>query len=432
MFPRMGPRHILAAGWCLAIVFAYPGFVSPDSLVQLHQAREFEFNDQHPAMMGVVWRVLDTFFSGPLPMLLVQTGLFLVGVYGLLRRGGVSERAAAIAASCILVFPPVLTVMAVIWKDSQMAGYLMCGVMLVLSPSRIARVVGLVVLMIGAGMRHNAFAAMFPLVFFCFEWKAGWGWLRRHALATGVFVVVAGSAFACNRALTDHTVYFFHNSLAPFDISGVLSQSRNLPEAELADSLAGVPILVEGHPQDIARRYYNPTNYWQLNHDGMFHLIYEPKGAAAMFRAWKKLVTAHPYRYLQHRRKLWHVFLTDPMGPVWMEHVAFDGQSGYVHHDAQLSPVQAQLKRALKAQQDSMLFRPYIYLMIGLLLVPLAWRHRELLALLASGILYELSFFFLAATTDYRYSHWMISCVVVTAVALFLRRLAGAPSPERA
>jgi hypothetical protein len=69
------------------------------------------------------------------------------------------------------------------------------------------------------------------------------------------------------------------------------------------------------------------------------------------------------------------------------------------------------------------LFHPWIYAVIGLLLLALCVRDRLTAALITSGLLYELSYFPVGADPDYRYSHWMITSVVIATVILFVQRL---------
>ena len=53
----------------------------------------------------------------------------------------------------------------------------------------------------------------------------------------------------------------------------------------------------------------------------------------------------------------------------------------------------------------------------------LCCRDRLTLGLLASGVLYELSYFPVGPNPDYRYSHWMIAATTLACVILFVRRL---------
>src|SRR5204863_4843679 len=120
-------------GWLLFVVYSYPGYMSTDSVDQLLQARGAnEIHDWYPPVMAVMWRVTDAIVAGPFPMLVIQSCAFLLGLAALLRHV-LAPRRAAIVAAVVLLLPPVLTPMAVIWKDSQMAGFLVAGIACLLS-----------------------------------------------------------------------------------------------------------------------------------------------------------------------------------------------------------------------------------------------------------------------------------------------------------
>src|SRR5437588_4674599 len=102
------PRTILAIGFACFLLYAFPGYMSSDSVVQLVEARSGVRTDLHPPLMAFEWGLLDAIVAGPVLMLCLQGLLGLVGLYTLLRRV-VSPRAAAVTASVVLLFPPVLT-----------------------------------------------------------------------------------------------------------------------------------------------------------------------------------------------------------------------------------------------------------------------------------------------------------------------------------
>jgi hypothetical protein len=71
-------------------------------------------------------------------------------------------------------------------------------------------------------------------------------------------------------------------------------------------------------------------------------------------------------------------------------------------------------------------FEPWIYLAISLLLLPLARRQRDVLALLCSGLVLESTLVLLAPSADYRYSHWMVITTCLAVIVLTARRARGA------
>ncbi len=99
-------------------------------------------------------------------------------------RRTLTPRAAALGATLLLWAPPVAAVLAVIWKDAQMVGYLLLGAALLGSASRRTRLAGLALLSLATAMRYNALAITFPLVLGLFVWSPAHRRVTRLALAT--------------------------------------------------------------------------------------------------------------------------------------------------------------------------------------------------------------------------------------------------------
>src|SRR3569832_1770177 len=112
--------------------------------------------------MSAVWGALEYVSAGPFPMLALQSGLLLFGLYALLRRV-VVPRAAALTAVAIVMFPPVFTVMAVIWPDPFMAAMLIAGFAAVLESQRGWRIAGAVMIAIAVATRPEVVLALIPL-----------------------------------------------------------------------------------------------------------------------------------------------------------------------------------------------------------------------------------------------------------------------------
>jgi hypothetical protein len=421
------PTRILFVGFLLVLVYAYPGYMSTDSVDQLMQAREGQYRDWHPPLMAWMWRRTDRIIAGPFPMLVIQVVTFLLGAYGILRHA-MSERRAAITASAILLAPPVLTQMAVIWKDCQMAGFLLAGTAAILSPKRGWKIAGLVMLAIANAERHNAFAATFVVVLVLFVWRDGLTRWRRYLVAFGVWCLIAVAALGVNRALTDVKTHPWHGSLALFDIAGTIRFTHPFPDEEAKEVLAGVPgIPTENIRQRFWRKYDSGAWWWLANNEGAVLTAPQTQEERdAVARAWYRLVTEHPRQYLFHR---WRVFqdvlgMTDkvPAAAVWEGFTEMPGQLAVLGHDARHSAVQQAWLDVMKSLEKTFLFRAWVYFVIALALLPLCRRRRLAFAVLASGIAYELTLFVAAPSRDFRYSHWMIVATLVGASLLFAER----------
>src|SRR5207244_1401021 len=71
-------------------------------------------------------------------------------------------------------------------------------------------------------------------------------------------------------------------------------------------------------------------------------------------------------------------------------------------------------------------FVPWVYVVITLLLLALAWRQRDVVAVLLSGLGMEATLLPLVHSRDYRYSHWMVITTMVGCIVVIARRYRAA------
>jgi hypothetical protein len=413
-------------------IYAWPGFMSPDSLQQLGQARSHEYSDGHPPLMSALWSLVEHVIQGPAGMLVIQSTTFVIGLFLILRRHFASPLAAAIAAVAITWFPPVFTPMGVIWKDCQMAGFLMLGIGLFGDERRIPSWIGLAVIALAIGMRHNASAAALPLVLVLFQSRRLAGRSRTVA-ALGLWLAVTVAAFGANRLLTKHQDHAWFYSTGPADIVGILNDAhQRYSDEELRKILEGTPLVPTERLMYHAWHSYDVTMWWPAV-NGPQRLFNWPENEGhrqALRRAWRTLVIAHPYAYLHHRLNMFRTMLGLKKGyadypivaPVWRARADASYQL--------VAPSQDGFGRSLDWLGKTFLFRPFIYFFAAIALAWLMRRSREPLALLSSGLLYELTFIPFTPSIEYRYSHWMITCTVIAAV-LYARQLIDAARTHR-
>lgn len=438
---NLSPTAILVVGAALFLVYAFPGQMTQDSIDQLTEARSGYFTDAHPPAMEALWRILDAIVAGPFGMLLVQTSTFLVGCFLVLRRA-LRPRAAALAASAVLLFPPVATTMAVIWKDPLMAGFLVLGTGLVLEQNRKLKLAGLLALGVASAVRYNAFAATLPVIVLLFEWTPAGAW-KRYAIATCAWLGVTLAAMSVNVALTDQPMHFWTSSLAVIDVTGTLSYEDDVSDEEILRELADTGLLVDHDIQAHARKIYDtrdfvtlvigPDKLWDLPITGTVPAPERQRDAIAA--AWWRAITEHPGAYLHHR---WRCFLDvlgvtyRPIGAVPPRVLKYPGMLENLGLGTGWSRVQNRWLRVHRwLWAHTPLFRQWMWAVIALVLLVLARGHRDVLAVLASGLVMEMSLLALAPSPDYRYSHWMIAGTCLAIVMLTARR-AGVGAPDSA
>jgi len=445
------PRAILLVGWVLALIYAFPGIMTMDSLDQLREARDGVLTDGHPPALAAIIHVVDAIISGPFGMLLIQTSAFLVGAYWILRRA-LPPRAAALAACLVLLYPPVLAPMAVIWKDCLMAGMFLLGAGAQFSERRWAKLAGLACIGVATAVRYNAFAAAMPLIVLLVAWPGITGW-RRYALATTAWLALTFGSFALNAALTDIPMHFWHSSLAVLDITGTLARVDGpLPDDELRTLFAGTGLRVDHDIQAALKQRYElcrehgmdfeplisakeDTRLWDLP---IFGTTPAPEAQRdAIERVFWAVVRAHPAEYAAHRMATMAEVVGlshHPIGNmVPTFHTQYRPYMERLHLASEWSPLQDDLQRRIhRIAKKTPLFRVWVYIVIALVLVPFAIRRRQLdsLALLLSGLGLEASLVPLAPTPDYRYSHWLITCTVLALILIVARRAQWPHAPN--
>jgi hypothetical protein len=442
------PFAILAIGWFAFFVHAYPGLMTRDSFDQLRQARSGFFLDDHPPLMQAIVSLTDPLIPGPTGVVVAQSIMLLAGAYLVLRRA-LRPRVAALVAVGFLLFPPVLAVMVVMWKDPMMAGALLLATGLVLSPSRPARLASLALVLVANGVRFNGLAATFAIVVLLFEWRA-WGgtkWMqraKRYGLALGVWTAVTAASFAVNTALTDKETHFWHTTLVD-DIVGTLRYGEPRSDEELREALAGTHLRFDTNIyKQLRNAYRSDTMLWLvLGEKRVFDLPLAdvepppPELRAALIRAWKTIVMGDFGAFMRYRADRFRLVLGLTFSTKAPDERAWDAPIIVTHEfqdKARLaeygvsttsSGLQDTIDGALSWLSHTWLFRPWIYLVLSFVLLAFSLRNQLAAALLLSGIGMELSLFFLAHSSDYRYSHWMICTTLLAAILVFTDRLRG-------
>jgi len=443
---RLTPGVILLIAWVIFLIFAFPGQVTQDSFDHFHEGRLGIYSDAHPPAVTALVRLCDRIVAGPLLVVVFQSGLFLVGLYAILVRFFATSTRAAWATLGIFLFPPVMIVMAVVWKDCTMAAFLVVGIAGLLADGRRAQLLALVALLAATAMRYNAFGATFAPILLLFQWRTGMPWAKRYAIAIAAWLAVTLGAFALNAALTDKPMHYWHSSIAIYDIVGTLANvDEDLPDAELAPALAGTQLLVDRELHGHMRRLYSPRDFWRILRDpqplwAMPINGFEPAPRAqreAIERAYKTIITDHLGAYLVHRARVMHAVLVPPRSTLASTIVKRDidpyrvAEFGFANRATTLQRWMTHSIRGIA--RGTPLFVPWIYAVLAIAAIALA-RRRAILALALSGIGMEASLIPLVHNDDYRYSHWMVVATLLALVATIVHRSAlhvsgRSPSP---
>ncbi|HRC55496.1 MAG TPA: hypothetical protein PKU97_06190, partial [Kofleriaceae bacterium] len=421
--------------WCVFLLYAFPGYMSYDSVFQLLEARSGRYSNGHPPLMAALWATVELFVSGPLGMLLLQSGCFLAGTF-LIAQRTVSARSAALCAVGLLWFAPIGSVLAVIWKDSQMCAFLVLGTAFLLSSRRSVRMAGLGVLVLATGMRHNALTITLPLVTLLFVWDPAHRGLRRYALALVAWLAITLTARTAANALTSTRLDLWHQSIALFDLIGTRHFLPPASDTELQLALAGTPLAVESGLQ-AAAAIDDRAGFFDGIYQArarMFRPTLTESERAAVTSAWQATVLGHPVAFLRYRARAALEILELSAAPPpriyrsFTDHQDPARNAERLQHDASTSAVQRWLQKRMSFVFRLSVSRVWAACLLTLLLVPLCLRHRAALAILLSGLTGELALMLVSPAADSRYSVWL---AVAAGLGLCLqvgRRAGGKPA----
>ncbi|HET9989134.1 MAG TPA: hypothetical protein VFQ65_11450 [Kofleriaceae bacterium] len=422
-------RWYLFAGWIFFILACYPGYLSVDSTLQLYQVRSGNYSDAFPPVMTFVWSVCENVLAGPFPMILVQSGLFLFGLAALLRTV-VTPRVAALAAVCVLLFPPVYATMAVVWPDPLMAGCLLAGAGALVQRDKRWQMAGLVALVVACGCRPEILLAVIPIVLLAVPAAPWW---KRLALALGVTVVLAGAARLAEWGLTDVKTWEWQQRLMLTDTVSTVRR-LHLKEGGAAKAFAGMAIVdVKDLPNRLSTKH-DAFDWYPLAHGDKrpFDLVTSDDGEAALATAWKRTIKKYPSSYLKHRELVVKGLLLLDSHAAMFESFGDVELLAPLHHRAIASGWQEVMRAWVHAVGATPLFRPIIWVLVALGVVIVERKRRSIAkTLAASCLLYLATLAWFSPAVEYRLAHWLVIAGCAAGVALLAAWRWPAQSPSR-
>ena len=418
-----------------------PGALSPDSLSILAQARSGIFEDGHPPLMAAIWRLVDRLVPGSIGMLVLNLGLFYGGLFLIFRWAATRYQVGVWPAFLVVgVFPPIIGILGAIWIDVTMAGFFLAalGVFLAGStrPEKGPRIgiflVALLLAALATAVRHNGAAGAFPLIaLFLFQSvRTGARTLPRLAVATIGGLVVTLLLFLGTKQVSTWSVdvqRHFWRVAAIYDIAGTSYQEN---------AYLFYPDVIQDGSLDNVRKLYSPRSLtplllgqqvhalpWQRMEKGkpIELKLSNPSLNQRLLSNWMDVIVNHSAAYLTHRYDVFASLVTRSPWGLWgpVFDAVYPNDMGIAERPVKDSAYFAYIK--LLALQ-SLIFVPLLYLILSAfavlpaLVFGLRFQNHTLLvasALYGSGLAHMGGLFFLAASADFRYSHWMITTTVL-------------------
>ena len=418
---------ILVTGWIAAVAISWPGHLSYDSIVQLHDGRTGFYHSWHPPIMAWLLGLGDAVVRGTGLFIAFDATLAFGALVSLLWIGPRVSWAAAAAAAVIILLPQFLLYQGIVWKDvlfadASVAGFAFLahaekrwlharprfasigGAFVLFVVATLTRQNGLIVLVAGA-------AALFVIA--SRGESAKRAMLHAGGALAGALVLAAAIAFAlAARSDGAEGPRAQLDLLRLYDLVGAVVAEPWLPLDRLK---ADDPELERSIRTDGVRLYSPQRNDTLVGSQALQDALSgAPSGLLAA--QWSDLVFHHPRLYLSTRADVfWWVFATPDLGACRPVYVGVDGPAGEMA-DLGLAPRMLPRDRALARYAQGFMGTPvfshvaYGILALVALLVLLHRRSAGDIAiafLLIGALAFAASFFAIAIACDYRYLYFL-------------------------
>ena len=409
---------IVTLGFVLVAYGYWPGVMIDDARWQYQQVVDNTYEDWHPPLMAWTWRRLTAIGPGPGPMLLLQLALYWGGIASIAlwayRRG--RERLGAVIA-CVGFIPAPLALGGTVVKDVLMAGLLTSAAGMSLwrdnvrgGAARTALTIGgVVLLLLAAAIRFNAFLACLPLLLPLMppSLTRTKPRLIATALCGCLAFLAAGPMFA---AFVDADKTNPEQSLVIFDLGGITEHSgiNQFPDPGVADPVAVNHRCYDAFEWDSYSDWAKRPCPLGFTH---FQTIADNEELDPRL-LWLRAIAAHPIAYTEHRlahfnQSIWLIVPSGPRSTAWTASV--DNPWKFeVRRNRVLEAVDA----LANAAAITPLGWPVFWLCVALaaLIVGRSAKVRGAeLAVAASAFLYGLGYLVIGVATGMRYYVWTIT-----------------------
>jgi hypothetical protein len=408
--------------------FFWPGVAMYDTVSQYDQVLSDEVTDWHPPIMVRLWQLLHPLAPGTAPMFVVQAALYGLGfgliVAALIR---INRPWAGVAAAILALSPLLLGWQMVVLKDTQMQGALLAAFGIIAFARLSGRplpaalvVVAAILLVYATLLRTNAAFVTVPLGLTLLQRPLAIG--LRAATAVGLIAAVLVLSPTVNDWLFGASRSGVARSLPLFDLAAIAVATPDTPS----------PFTPRERAQIVGRHcvkafFWDPLGDPSACAPATARLNDEP--VRALYLALAREAATHPLAYAEHRFRHWNSTerwlvspgLTDAGPPD-------EAEPNELGLESPRSSVVPAWQSVAAIEAASPLGWPITWTIIGLLLLPQAWRRRGepagglAFALVVSALALEASFLAISIASDLRYHLWPMTAMPLALILLADRR----------
>ncbi len=271
-WPRLATTIALSAGATLALIVSWPGHLSYDSIIQIHDGQTGFYHSWHPPVMAWLLGLLNTLLPGGALFVVLDVVIFFGALISLLWIKPQTSWAAFAFGILLLLLPQVWLYQTIVWKDvlfanASVAGFtgliwtetrwngagapriLLTASFAALVLATLTRQNGIIVLISGAaclGLMAFRRAGLRAAIAYC-----------AIALAASTCVVLAVSAALALRSDDGEGPRLQLRLLHLYDLTGAVAREPSLPLEKLDANAPKLARLIRG---DGARLYTPERN----------------------------------------------------------------------------------------------------------------------------------------------------------------------------
>jgi hypothetical protein len=439
--PAYATAAVMGTGFVFSMAANLPGTLSYDSVIQLLEGRTGVYSGWHPPVMSWLLGLSDWMMPGAALFVVAVALLFFGSLVSLLRLvPRVWWIAPVVAALCMLT-PQVLLYQGIVWKDVLFADAAVAAFTLLAHLSlrwtnpraRYALIAaGIFCFSLAALTRQNGILLL-PFGVFALGWiarRSGQTWRQTWTVAAAfcgcvIVLTVAASALFAFRTAPNRGTAKEIRILEFYDLIGGLSREPNLPLAELARRDPALLALMRSD----GRTLYSPIRSDTLARSQRLQAALARAPDNILHRPWLDFVLSHPSLYLRERAEVFRwVFLTPDISACVPYVVGFRGPQQAMD-ELGFRPRVSPRDHLMDAYGQRLMHTPLLshvtFLLLGIFeIVFLLWRRSApdivFASMLASGIVFCASFFFISLACDYRYFYVLDLTALITLVYVAL------------
>lgn len=425
--PRAWTAAVLIAGFGAMLAISWPGHLSYDSIVQLHDGRMGFYHSWHPPVMAWLLGLGDAVLPGPGLFVLFDIALLFGALLSLLWIRSRTSWVATIVAAALMFLPQLVLYQTIVWKDVLFANDAVAGFVCLAQAeahwdnprSRFLFAIASVALLVLAALaRQNGLivfvAGVVALAVIALR-KRGviyaltWG---GTAFASGLLLFLV--AMQALDAHSDHGQgpVAQLKLLRLYDIVGMVAQDGSLRLDRFSED---APELAQSIRAD-GVRLYSPERNDTLAGSPALQSALADVEPGTMKAQWSDLVLAHPLLYLKVRAiEFGWVFLTPDIAACRPVFVGVEGPAGEMA-ELGIMPRRSAKDLALERYTKSFMGTPFLshafYAALALILFVLLLRRRSpgdlaVAAMIGAAFAFSASFFVISIACDYRYLYFL-------------------------